>query len=204
MLIPLIVALFSLWPLHAGTTSRGLPPLVDCEKSLSGLRDAFPASNFRVARRQNLKYNGRFYMISMSDEYTGEDTVPHHEDGNLVPYLRTPEERAKYRLVFKNNKVYRADGKALYESGNADDLFVMDGQGNVYATYDPSYAHSTFLAGEPVAASGRLRVEKGKLVFVSNASGHYLPPIELIHQFLHHLSSQGIDTSEVKISERRY
>jgi hypothetical protein len=76
----------------------------------------------------------------------------------------------------------------------------MDAQGNIYASTEQvvgQFHHSSFLAGQPVAAAGELQVEAGELKLISNKSGHYKPSPDLTAQALKVLESQGVDVSRV-------
>ncbi len=186
------------------TPSAALPEPQACYEKLADLVDILQATPFRIDRLQSLKREGRYYVITMSDQYTGENRTPHNEDGELVTYFDTAQAREMYRIVIKDHLLYHADEKTLYDTGNGLDLFVMDGDGNIYASPPQNgFAHSTYLAGAPAAAAGKIKVSKGVLTYVDNNSGHYLPPIEMIYQFLHHLLDLKVDTSKVRIFEKR-
>lgn len=86
-------------------------------------------------------------------------------------------------------------------------IFVMSSEGSIYAAdwvkeykkggyydalryYGPApreivgFNHSSFLAGEAVAAAGEFKVSQGTLKLVSNKSGHYYPKAIHIYNFL--------------------
>jgi hypothetical protein len=57
--------------------------------------------------------------------------------------------------------------------------------------------HSSFLAGEPVAAAGELIFDKGKLVGITDISGHYHPQVGDMRQVIQEFVAQGVDVSGV-------
>jgi hypothetical protein len=131
--------------------------------------------------------------------------------GSAVRYL-TPGERASYRLTFRGGKIYDANG-ALFDtstaspghSGKPSAIFVVDEDGYFYASNyheEGKFHHSSFFAGDPVAAAGELTVENGVLKGFTDQSGHYLPTYEYTQQAVDILASQGIDMSGVATTRR--
>ena len=134
-------------------------------------------------------------------------------EGN-VPYL-TPAKRAPYEVTVilldtvtpgsKSGRLFQGRKPVMQRMDTSDGtnpvgkyLFVMDGDGRVYAA--PARAvvhHSAFLAGGPVAAAGLLEVDHGRLTGADNDSGHYKPPIEFLDQFLREMGSRGVDLAGV-------
>ncbi|GAA4667708.1 hypothetical protein [Amycolatopsis dongchuanensis] len=70
----------------------------------------------------------------------------------------------------KATKVHKGDeGRAI---------FVMDRHGNVYASNyqaEGEFHHSTLTNGRPVAAAGELFVKDGRIIKITDNSGHYRP-----------------------------
>jgi hypothetical protein len=125
-----------------------------------------------------------------------------------VDYLDEASRRDKM-LHVRDGKLHDSDGmpfdtsggRSLHSSGGRA-IFVMDEQGNIYASNDHRrgrFHHSSFLAGGPVAGAGELRVVDGKLELISDQSGHYLPPRELTQQVVDRLRSLGVEVSDDQI-----
>lgn len=80
-------------------------------------------------------------------------------------------------------------------------IFVMDRHGNIYISKFSKkgvFHHSSFLSGQPVAAAGDIRIEKGRITDISRTSGHYQPTSKQLRQFLHRLTQLGVpDTYRV-------
>jgi len=128
---------------------------------------------------------------------------------NGVRYL-TPDELADYRVFARDGKLYSAEdgglfdtsgGRSLHTGGSGRAIFVMDNQGNLYASEAHAlgdFHHSSFLAGQPVAGAGEIVVRDGKLIEITDRSGHYKPAPNFLQQVLDQLEAQGIDVSQVQ------
>lgn len=60
--------------------------------------------------------------------------------------------------------------------------------------------HSWLSKGEDVIAAGTLKYNNGKLVDISNASGHYLPTIEEASNFLRIFKKSGISIDDATLT----
>jgi hypothetical protein len=71
-------------------------------------------------------------------------------------------------------------------SGDGYGIFVMSSDGTVYAG-DPKvglFHHSSLLSGSGAAGAGEMVVRKGRLVLMTNRSGHYQPgTAEMVNVF---------------------
>jgi hypothetical protein len=114
------------------------------------------------------------------------------------------------RVRFSGGRLYMDDGftKALdtkntvtHFSGPGFAIYVMSEEGNLHVgSHSVGYRHhSTLLAGNNVAGAGEVQVEKGKLVWISNKSGHYAPSAPHFLQVLHQLQKKAVDLSVVKV-----
>ena len=54
------------------------------------------------------------------------------------------------------------------------------------------FHHSSMVAGAPVAAAGQMVVHKGRLLKVSNESGHFAPPPSCLTPLLARMSEMGV------------
>jgi len=112
---------------------------------------------------------------------------------SVVKYL-TVEERADAevamdrsgRLVFVRGD---RQGEPPIIGGKA--IFVVDAEGRIYAgePWAGKFHHSSFLAGEPVSMAGEFVLDtQGRLVEITNQSGHYRPTLEQYVSFLRDLA----------------
>jgi hypothetical protein len=120
----------------------------------------------------------------------------------LVKYLNHAE-RQDYKVTINNGLMYDASGKLFdtrnsscaFEDAGGQAIFVMDQDGHLYASNNKAkgkFHHSSFLAGQPVAAAGYIHVEDGVVKGVSRESGHYKPTEANLNQMLWNLYDQGI------------
>jgi hypothetical protein len=71
--------------------------------------------------------------------------------------------------------------KGRFEVDNGKAMYVMDAEGKIFVLADNMQGtsgqlhHSTIGQQKPVVGAGMMRVENGKIVNVSNSSGHYRP-----------------------------
>lgn len=178
-----------------GATPGCIPPdSLKCQFN----KAAAPTNKAATTTRQPLRTK------AMDKMFDGEH-LPNNPQwhGKGVRYLNEAE-RAEHKLSISNGKVYDSKGNLFDTSARADGsgiaIFVMDEHGNLYASkYHKSgdFAHSSFLAGKPVAAAGEIEVRKGVLTAVSDRSGHYKPPSEFLDQAMKRLAEDGIDMSGV-------
>ncbi|MFI5898349.1 hypothetical protein ACIA5D_50575 [Actinoplanes sp. NPDC051513] len=144
----------------------------------------------------------------LGERYRGEHdpTNPNRAFNPDTVHYMTPQEREAHRLFVDGDGNLRsaADG-SLYDtsagatawSGGGRAIFVMDGSGNLYATLDQRIGHthhSSLLAGDSVVGAGEIEVRNGKLVAMTDQSGHYRPETQMNDQVLQSLRDQGLAT----------
>jgi hypothetical protein len=71
-------------------------------------------------------------------------------------------------------------------SGKGWEIFVVGASGNIHMASHKIglYHHSSLLAGQPVSMAGEMKVSGGKIVTMSNKSGHYSPTSQHFQHFL--------------------
>ena len=126
-----------------------------------------------------------------------------------VDYLDV-KQRDPYRVGFRDGKLVRpkkrSDGtwelepldtsasKIRDDLGGGKGLYVVDTQGNFYVAMHEKpgrFHHSTLVGGEPVLAAGEIVVRNGKVVEISNASGHYKPHVNNLRWMVDELGRAG-------------
>jgi RHS repeat-associated protein len=129
--------------------------------------------------------------------------------GQTVKYLSN-EERGVFELDVKNGLLVNKQTGVPFDTSASNTLwggaiFVMDPQGKIFASNSQvrgEFHHSSLLAGQPVAAAGTLSVENGKLLSVSNQSGHYQPSQKHNNQLFEELEKKGVDSKQLDKVER--
>lgn len=119
-----------------------------------------------------------------------------------------PIERQQFALTVREGHLYNAQGVPFdtatavsHWGGEARAIFVMDRRGRIYASneHGVTLKHSSFLAGDPVAAAGELSVSDGRITLISDNSGHYRPSRKYTFQLIDRLKSQGIQVDDIAV-----
>ncbi len=124
-----------------------------------------------------------------------------------VKYL-TDQELADYRVVIKDGKLFDSTGQnpiTALSHGWRKPIFIMDRNGAFYlAKHAPvgHFHHSSFKAGQNVAAAGEMIIRDGVLEEVTNFSGHYKPSEEITRQAVCELRRRGVHVPESIYSVR--
>lgn len=81
-----------------------------------------------------------------------------------------------------------------HNAGPGKAIYVMSQSGTFHVASHivGRYHHSSLLAGQAVACAGEMEVDQGKLLWLSNKSGHYQPNLNHLVQVLHQLQKSGV------------
>jgi len=164
--------------------------------------------------------------LPMLSRYIGEDRIDlralsTHSVRRLPPELqenlrRVPPTHVIYLPVSERDKRevrIGVDGLFHWENGDLVSagtdgiraLFVLmkiDGVFRLFLWPESErrrYHHSTLSAGQEVWMAGEMIVRDGRLLFLSNKSGHYEPPKESLFVFERWLRSRGADFSRAEV-----
>lgn len=195
-------------------------PLFDAKKSeftkfFSGVEESFhgkldPAPKYLHQPARLLP--GRINAALLKAEYRASDTPFKTKKmgagflgddlSERVVYLKSAEERARYQVYPHDGKLFDAYGIPVDSAGRKV-IYVMDAQGNFFLNRSGASLryHSSFLAGEPVAAAGEIEVQNGVVKFIDNNSGHYAPPREFLEQAVQRLRRLGIQVPDIGIRD---
>ena len=130
---------------------------------------------------------------------------------SAVRYLDDAE-REQHRLFgHAEGNLRRASDNELFDTSSANTvwggegggraIFVMDRDGNLYASNYQArgdFHHSSLLAGGEVAGAGEIRVDNGRIVDMTDKSGHYQPAADLNDNAFDELRRQGLNTDGMK------
>lgn len=97
-------------------------------------------------------------------------------------------------LYTSKNDYFDTAGFVTHFSGPGKAIYVMSPAGNLHvSSHSVGHRHhSSLLAGNPVACAGEIEVKRGRIVWLSNKSGHYLPGREHLLQVLAMLQKKGV------------
>ena len=125
----------------------------------------------------------QFYQEECSDK-----------ESEAVTYLQ-PEERIRFELVVSDGRLVDRFNKPLAPGTPKSGMFVLASYGALLANFEaeqPGFHHSSFVAGEPVAAAGCVTVCDGLVLSISNESGHYVPPPSSLNRVMESLAKLGV------------
>ena len=85
-------------------------------------------------------------------------------------------------------------GSVTQHSGKGWEIFVVGANSDVHMASHKigAYHHSSLLGGAPVSMAGEMKVRAGRIVTMSNKSGHYTPGPEHFQHFLRTIENAGI------------
>jgi len=141
------------------------------------------------------------------------------EAGKQAQYLAPDVARSQMRMLVDDaGCLVDRDRCLLSSEGQALAIFVMDRDGLILLTFDFAYApestadvtssappppppahhlrchHSSMVAGAAVAAAGQMSVHNGRIISISNESGHYMPPPSCLRTLLARLEEMGVQS----------
>ena len=113
----------------------------------------------------------------------------------------TESEREEYRLEI-NNQVFSTKHDGILhteDKAKKTHIYVQNKMGQFFVCEHESGLknHSSFFAGAPVRSAGSFIFEKGKLIGVSNDSGHYRCSLTNFRDCLRSLCNKGINLGDV-------
>jgi hypothetical protein len=121
-----------------------------------------------------------------------------------------PRERDAYLLGINAGIVkdasdapYHTGSKQTAFSGMGWAIYVVDFDGNFYAESHVvnKFHHSSFLAGAPVLAGGEIAVDQGRIVAITNKTGHYKAGAAELKKALELLQRKGVNLANVKVND---
>jgi hypothetical protein len=145
----------------------------------------------------------------VNPQYQGENLPGNNVwPGQQVTYLDDAG-RESYRVIPRDGKLVDVNGQpfdtaagASAHSGAGKAIYVMDEQGNVYASNFHGvgeFHHSSFMGGKPVSGAGELEVRGGEVIGITDRSGHYTPTRAMTEQTVQRLRDQGIPIRDDQI-----
>lgn len=128
----------------------------------------------------------------------------------LVIYDRTAAAQDLTKLRVRGGLLYTDDAGAnpfdtsqlsTFFSKVGFAIYVMSEEGNIHAAnHAIGYRHhSSLMAAANAAGAGEMKVENGRLKWISNKSGHYTPGAPHFIQTLHMLQKQNVDLGGVAV-----
>jgi hypothetical protein len=148
--------------------------------------------------------------INTTQKWEKEDctgVVPPEPDG--VRYL-TPMQREGYRITFRGGMAYDANGGVLHtgslvssSAGRGWAIYVVGFDGQFYwGEHNVNiFHHSSFFAGAPVLAGGEIAINAGRVVGVTNKTGHYKAGSQELSTVLQNLTLRRVDVAGIAVQD---
>jgi len=133
-----------------------------------------------------------------------------------VHYSKKLERVAHHMVIYQGDHFdfEKIDSHAFDTRSDATGLFMyaMDEYGTLFASNTHGHGHggeklkqkgetywnhSSFTAGKEVICAGNIKIHNGVLQYVDNASGHYKPTRDHLHNLLAIFAGEGIDLTTV-------
>lgn len=123
-----------------------------------------------------------------------------------VQYL-TDSEKEPYRVTISESGILldssqRPLNTTVGSNFGGAAMFIMDANGDfLVSTHeeDGKFQHSSLASGMPVAMAGEMRVERGRISYISNSSGHYRPNLNHMNQCIIQLRQRGVKLRGVEV-----
>jgi len=141
----------------------------------------------------------------------------------LVEFL-TPQEQKELKLSFRNGlahkwtfdaqkkkgKIEKYDTKSFDDAHRSEyeaSLYVMDRKGGIHVygqETEKMLKHSSLLAGAGALCAGTIRIEDGKVKWLTGRSGHYQPTVDNLVSVLERLRQYQVDLKGVIVFRENY
>lgn len=160
--------------------------------------------------------------LSRSVDPHGQDEDDRALTNDVLQYYTTKAARREFKLSFRAGLAQRwtftdQGGKRsldLYDTVQFNDqiengmsLYVMDTDGRIYVSGregEKSLKHSSFLGGAMALAAGTIRIENGRVVWITGKSGHYRPTVQQMLNVLERLRAYQVDLTKVTVYRENY
>lgn len=138
-----------------------------------------------------------------------------------MQYYTTDAARAPFKLSFRagvaNRWDYAGPGKGtlrVYDTAGAGDaleyggsLYALDKRGRLYVSGregEQTLKHSSFLGGQATLCAGTMRIDAGRVIWLSGRSGHYRPTVLQVVNLLERLRSYAVSLDQVTVYRENF
>jgi hypothetical protein len=166
-------------------------------KSHAELLDYFTRQHANLyvrLRRQNIPVSPDGTLdeksAAITERKVGYDETEEAQAATLV-HIDTA---GKLRRNTQGNPPVDTSNSATHFSGGGVEIFVVgvDGDIHLHSHAIGQYHHSSLLNGGDVAMAGEMKVVNGTIEWLSDKSGHYVPSLDHLLQFLHRLKKDRV------------
>ncbi|GLD96656.1 hypothetical protein PINS_up005339 [Pythium insidiosum] len=125
-----------------------------------------------------------------------------------VAYYRSDTERRDFEVAVVHNTPesvpvrleYVATHRAVHTDSGSKWIFVLTRDARLYVARKRKghFHHSSFLAGAPIAAAGKIYVRDGRIRAIEPHSGHFKPTLENLSFLREVLACHGYDLQSIR------
>jgi hypothetical protein len=147
-------------------------------------------------------------LLPIQPQYVGENVAgfdfwlqrgaPEGRQLDPIRYLNAAQRDDRRMVIDKGRLVFEDQSRSTPQNGKL--LFVVDAKGQIVADRGETGVlhHSSLADGKPVLFAGEMAFDaKGKLIAISNSSGHYRPSEADFANFVGNLKRAGFDFGSV-------
>ncbi|KTD52603.1 hypothetical protein [Legionella quateirensis] len=190
----------------------GKSPIVLAEKSKSGLKQT--ENSGETEDEEVLALINKKDLLDVNPNSKLKDKGELKNKFGIVNAKKTEffnaEERDMLRVLTRNGIFYSRDREVFDtqksishdKKGFAAYTLNVNGELSVFQHIDhdkTGIAHSSMNAGVPVVSAGEIEIKNGKLISITEHSGHYRPSLYNMYKTLDYFRKQGVDISDVKV-----
>lgn len=140
---------------------------------------------------------------------TFKPTHLHDPDIHKQVHYLSPAERAEFEIKVVGGRFFWAESGEPVHTGDMTTAFSGPGHAIWVCAPDRrfysashevgTFHHSSFLAGGPVMGAGEWSINQGRLVMISNKTGHYRAGAQELFHVMLRLSVNGVDLNSVVV-----
>lgn len=164
-------------------------------------------SSTREDQKAAMIIKARIWLHRQGAVLTREGKIVWRKSKARVAYDRELQQVLTMARI-RGGRFYGIDGQPLDTAGMVTSfsgpgwaIFVVSAEGTLHVSPHQvgKRHHSSLLAAAPVACAGELICSKGRLVRISNKSGHYKPEPYYLAQVIRHFGQEGVNLDSFSV-----
>lgn len=118
-----------------------------------------------------------------------------------IPMIKMPSDITQYQVNINDGLIIDHNGNPKTTPNSREEIFIIDENENIYSCLSSTtIRHTSLSKGRPLLGIGSLKLEKGKIKYLENSSGHYLPEKEVLSNTIDIMRKKGINLeSDIEI-----
>jgi hypothetical protein len=169
----------------------------------------------RTKAQSHLRYLAMLVLAASRHKVLRVNTYGRKKDAKYnIKLFKSAEERIPFRIGIKNGKFIEIDAKIAEtlcdtthqishkKKSYASFVININGELSIFDHDDMKnlIAHSSINDQKTVFSAGEIKIVSGRLIALSDQSGHYRPDIQNFYETLKYFKHQGVDISQSIVS----